>query len=711
MEFNFNPADDEKDVLNKYGRNLNQEVKDNKIDPIIGRDEEVRRVIEIISRKTKNNPVLIGEPGVGKTAIVEGLAQRIVNNDVPSNLKDKVIYEISLPSIIAGASYQGQFEQRLNSIIKAVKESNGKIILFIDEIHMLIGTGKNGSGSSMDAANIFKPMMARGEMKIIGATTLNEYREYIEKDSALERRMQKVYVKVPSKEETLTIMRGLKQKWEIFHNVKIHDSALVAAVKLSDRYINDRYLPDKAIDLIDEAAAKVKTQMYSLPSDLDEVNHQVVYLETEKAALINENDAKSKKALEETEQKLEALKKKQKKLRDNWQKQKSEHDILNNLKKQVEEDKQKIDRYQMEGEFVKASELLYSTIPNLQKQITDLETKINDDPKNMIHDSVTANDVSEVISKATGIPLEKLIESDKNKLLNLENELKKRVKGQDEAIKIVSDVVLRSRAGINDPNRPIGSFLFIGPTGVGKTELAKSLASALFNSEKAIVRFDMSEFMEKHSVSKLVGAPPGYVGYEQAGELTEAIRRRPYSVILLDEIEKAHPDVLNLFLQVLDDGQLRDSQGREVNFKNTIIIMTSNLCSELIGKKDKQKVIEELSHFLKKEFINRIDEIVPFNKLGTNEIFEIIKKTLNDLSTRLLNQDINVSFDKNVYKHIQDSAYDPVFGARPIKRFIQKEIENLIAKAIVDNKVKKEKKYIVELKSDKKLTIREIKSN
>ena len=711
MEFNFNPADDEKDVLNKYGRNLNQEVKDNKIDPIIGRDEEVRRVIEIISRKTKNNPVLIGEPGVGKTAIVEGLAQRIVNNDVPSNLKDKVIYEISLPSIIAGASYQGQFEQRLNSIIKAVKESNGKIILFIDEIHMLIGTGKNGSGSSMDAANIFKPMMARGEMKIIGATTLNEYREYIEKDSALERRMQKVYVKEPSKEETLTIMRGLKQKWEIFHNVKIHDSALVAAVKLSDRYINDRYLPDKAIDLIDEAAAKVKTQMYSLPSDLDEVNHQVVYLETEKAALINENDAKSKKALEETEQKLETLKKKQKKLRDNWQKQKSEHDILNNLKKQVEEDKQKIDRYQMEGEFVKASELLYSTIPNLQKQITDLETKINDDPKNMIHDSVTANDISEVISKATGIPLEKLIESDKNKLLNLENELKKRVKGQDEAIKIVSDVVLRSRAGINDPNRPIGSFLFIGPTGVGKTELAKSLASALFNSEKAIVRFDMSEFMEKHSVSKLVGAPPGYVGYEQAGELTEAIRRRPYSVILLDEIEKAHPDVLNLFLQVLDDGQLRDSQGREVNFKNTIIIMTSNLCSELIGKKDKQKVIEELSHFLKKEFINRIDEIVPFNKLGTNEIFEIIKKTLNDLSTRLLNQDINVSFDKNVYKYIQDSAYDPVFGARPIKRFIQKEIENLIAKAIVDNIVKKEKKYIVELKSDKKLIIREIKSN
>ena len=422
MDFNFNPAEDEKNALAKYGRNLNQEVKDNKIDPIIGRDEEIRRVIEIISRKTKNNPVLIGEPGVGKTAIVEGLAQRIVNNDVPSNLKDKVIYEISLPSIIAGASYQGQFEQRLNNIIKAVNESNGNIILFIDEIHMLVGTGKTGAGSSMDAANIFKPMMARGEMKIIGATTLNEYREYIEKDSALERRMQKVYVKEPTKQEALTIMRGLKQKWELFHKVKIHDSALVAAVKLSDRYINDRFLPDKAIDLIDEAAAKIKTQMYSVPADLDEVNRQIVYLETEKAALMNENDNKSKKNLEDTEEKLKELKQKQKTLNDDWQKQKAEHDTLNSLKKQIDDSKQKIDRYQIEGEFVKASELLYSVIPNLEKQIAALEKKINDDPKYMIHDAVTANDVSEVISKATGIPLEKLIESDRAKLLNLENE-------------------------------------------------------------------------------------------------------------------------------------------------------------------------------------------------------------------------------------------------------------------------------------------------
>lgn len=705
MDFNFNPAEDEKNALAKYGRNLNQEVKDNKIDPIIGRDEEIRRVIEIISRKTKNNPVLIGEPGVGKTAIVEGLAQRIVNNDVPSNLKDKVIYEISLPSIIAGASYQGQFEQRLNNIIKAVKESNGNIILFIDEIHMLVGTGKTGSGSSMDAANIFKPMMARGEMKIIGATTLNEYREYIEKDSALERRMQKVYVKEPTKQEALTIMRGLKQKWELFHKVKIHDSALVAAVKLSDRYINDRFLPDKAIDLIDEAAAKIKTQMYSVPADLDEVNRQIVYLETEKAALMNENDNKSKKNLEDTEEKLKELKQKQKTLNDDWQKQKAEHDTLNNLKKQVDDSKQKIDRYQIEGEFVKASELLYSVIPNLEKQIAALEKKINDNPKYMIHDAVTANDVSEVISKATGIPLEKLIESDRAKLLNLENELKKKVKGQDEAIKVVSDVVLRNRAGINDPNHPIGSFLFMGPTGVGKTELAKALAYSLFNNEKAIVRFDMSEFMEKHSISKLVGAPPGYVGYEQAGELTEAIRRRPYSVILLDEIEKAHPDVLNLFLQVLDDGQLRDSQGHEVNFKNTIIIMTSNLGGELIAENKKDEAIKDLTHVLKKEFINRIDEIVCFNQLSPKVIDQIIDKLLNDLSNRLAMQDICVSFTKDVKKYIQKSAYDPVFGARPIKRFIQKQIENLIAKAIVDNEIKKDKHYTVELVDGKKLSI------
>ncbi|MCF0227601.1 MAG: AAA family ATPase, partial [Malacoplasma sp.] len=595
MEMNFNPAEDTKDALNKYGRNLNQEAIDNKLDPIIGRDDEIRRVIEIISRKSKNNPVLIGEPGVGKTAIVEGLAQRIVRNDVPINLKDKVIYELSLPSIISGASYMGQFEQRLQAIINQVKKSNGRIILFIDEVHQLVGTGKNGPDSSMDAANIFKPMMARGELKIIGATTLKEYRQYIEKDPALERRMQKVFVKEPSKQETLTIMRGLKQRWELFHQVKIHDNALVAAVELSDRYINDRYLPDKAIDLIDEAAAKIKTQMYSTPKALDEVNRRVIYLETEKAALAEEKDDKSKKLLSSTEKQLEELKKKQAELDKEWREQKDEHDKLNADKKKLENMRQKVDQYQMDGDYVKASKLLYQEIPSMERVIEEKEKEINSNPKYLLHDSVTANDVSEVISKTTGIPLDKLMESEKTKLLNLVKDLKERVKGQDEAIEAVNNAVIRGRAGINDPNRPIGSFLFMGPTGVGKTELAKSLAYSLFDSEKAMIRFDMSEFMEKHSVSKLIGAPPGYVGYDQAGELTEAVRRRPYSVILLDEIEKAHPDVLNLFLQVLDDGQLRDSQGREVNFKNTIIIMTTNLNAELIMEGKKVQALKDLT--------------------------------------------------------------------------------------------------------------------
>ena len=700
MNFNFKQADDNEKILEKYGRNLNEDVINNKIDPVIGRDDEIRRVIEIISRKNKNNPVLIGEPGVGKTAIVEGLAQRIVNNDVPSNLKNKIIYEISLPSLIAGASFQGQFEERLNNLIKQVKESNGQIILFIDEIHLLVGTGKSMS-SSIDAANILKPAMARGELKIIGATTLNEYREYIEKDSALERRMQKVYVKEPSKEETLTIMRGLKHRWEIFHQVKIHDSALIAAVNLSDRYINERFLPDKAIDLIDEAAAKVKTQMYSVPTELDTINRQIVYLETEKAALMNENDEKSKKSLEETSKKLETAKRKQKKLNDEWVEQKEQHNRLNSLKKEIEEDKQKVDRYQIDGEFVKASKLLYSTIPSLENDVKKLENEINKNPNYMIHDAVSANDVSLVISKTTGIPLEKLIETDRQKLSNLEQDLKKFIKGQEDAIKAVSNCILRNRVGINDPKRPIGSFLFIGPTGVGKTELAKALAYNLFDSEKAMIRFDMSEFMEKHSVSKLVGAPPGYVGYEQAGELTEAIRRRPYSVILLDEIEKAHPDVLNLFLQVLDDGQLRDSQGREVNFKNTIIIMTSNIGGEYILDNKKDQAINEINKYMKKEFINRIDEIIIFNKLDKKIIDQIIEKLLNELTERLANQDIIIKYDNLIVDFINKKAYDPIFGARPIKRYIQKEIENLIAKNIISNDIVRNKPVKLIIEKDK----------
>lgn len=699
MDMNFKPGDNDQNVLEKFGRNLNQEVKNNKVDPIIGRDNEIRRVIEIISRKNKNNPVLIGEPGVGKTAIVEGLAQKIVKGDVPSNLKDKVIFELSLPSLIAGASFQGQFEERINSVIKEVKKSNGNIILFIDEIHQLVGTGKT-AGGSMDAANILKPAMARGEIKIIGATTLNEYREYIEKDAALERRMQKVYVKEPSKAETLTIMRGLKERWELFHKVKIHDSALVAAVDLSDRYISDHYLPDKAIDLIDEAAAKVKTRMYSAPEELDNVNHEIIYLETEKAALKSEKDNKSINRLSEVEAKLIDLKKEQKALNDEWNSQKLEHDKLMELRKQKEDVKLKYDSFIQKLDFDKASKILYEDMPNLENEILNLETKINSKENSLIHDSITANDVSEVISKATGIPLEKIVENQKSKLLNLANDLKTRVKGQDHAIDVVANAVLRGRAGINDPNRPIGSFLFMGPTGIGKTELAKALAYYMFDSEKAIVRFDMSEFMEKHSVSKLVGAPPGYVGYEQAGALTEAIRRKPYSVILLDEIEKAHPDVLNLFLQVLDDGQLRDSQGREVNFKNTIIIMTSNIGGDLIAQGKQKEAMDELQKYMKKEFINRIDEIICFNPLNEQIINEIVKKLVNDLSQRLLQQDYNVSFDDAICNYIAKNSYDSVYGARPIKRYIQREIENLLASKILSGEILKDKQYQVSV--DKK---------
>ena len=711
MDMNFKPGDNDQNVLEKFGRNLNQEVKNNKVDPIIGRDNEIRRVIEIISRKNKNNPVLIGEPGVGKTAIVEGLAQKIVKGDVPSNLKDKVIFELSLPSLIAGASYQGQFEERINSVIKEVKKSNGNIILFIDEIHQLVGTGKT-AGGSMDAANILKPAMARGEIKIIGATTLNEYREYIEKDAALERRMQKVYVKEPSKAETLTIMRGLKERWELFHKVKIHDSALVAAVDLSDRYISDHYLPDKAIDLIDEAAAKVKTRMYSAPEELDNVNHEIIYLETEKAALKSEKDNKSINRLSEVEAKLIDLKKEQKALNDEWNSQKLEHDKLMELRKQKEDVKLKYDSFIQKSDFDKASKILYEDMPNLENEILNLETKINSKENSLIHDSITANDVSEVISKATGIPLEKIVENQKSKLLNLANDLKTRVKGQDHAIDIVANAVLRGRAGINDPNRPIGSFLFMGPTGIGKTELAKALAYYMFDSEKAIVRFDMSEFMEKHSVSKLVGAPPGYVGYEQAGALTEAIRRKPYSVILLDEIEKAHPDVLNLFLQVLDDGQLRDSQGREVNFKNTIIIMTSNIGGDLIAQGKQKEAMDELQKYMKKEFINRIDEIICFNPLNEQIINEIVKKLVNDLSQRLLQQDYNVSFDDAICNYIAKNSYDSVYGARPIKRYIQREIENLLASKILSGEILKDKQYQVSVdKKTNKIVVSLIKPN
>lgn len=700
MEFTYQKPND--DVLNQFGRNINYEIKNNNFDPVIGREKEIRRLIEIISRKTKNNPVLIGEPGVGKTAIVEGFVQRIVNRDVPNNLLDKQVYELSLSSLVAGASYQGQFEDRIKKIIKQVKASNGNIILFIDEIHQLIGTGRN-AGGTMDAANILKPMMARGEIKIIGATTLDEYHKYIEKDLALERRMQKIFVAEPTKEEAITIMRGLKEKWELFHQVKIHDSAIVAAVNLSDRYLTNHYLPDKSIDLIDEAAAKIKTQFHSLPNDLDEMKREIINLETARAALLKEEDLKSKKQLEEIETKLSTIKSKQELRLKEWQKQKSLHDEINLIKNKIENSKLDLENHQQKGEFTQASQILYETIPQLQKQLKKVEKsfeKIN--VNHTFSDSVTVNEVAEVVAEITGIPLTKLLKSEKDKLMNLNQEIKKIVKGQDEAINLVTAAVLRARVNINDPNRPLGSFLFLGPTGVGKTQLAKALALSLFDSIKQIVRFDMSEYMEKHSVAKLIGAPPGYVGYEQGGLLTQAIKNKPYCVLLFDEIEKAHPDVLNVLLQVLDDGHLKDNQGKLINFKNTIIIMTSNLGSQEIlkGKKD-NKVPSQLLQVLKPEFINRIDEIIQFNPLKQSVIKEIVKRQIDILIKRISDNDFKVDVDQKVIDYIAINCYDPFYGARPIKRFIQKNLENLFANEIISGKLNKNEKYLVVINNKK----------
>ncbi len=676
----FNP-------LEAYGRNINQEVQNNKIDPIIGRDDEIRRVIEILSRKTKNNPVLIGEPGVGKTAIVEGLAQRIVHRDVPDNLLDKEIWELNLSSLIAGASYQGQFEERLNQVIKEIKNSNSQIILFIDEIHQLVGMGK--TGGAMDAANILKPMMARGELKLIGATTLNEYRQYIESDAALERRMTKVLVSEPTKTEALTIMRGLKEKWEVFHGVKITDNALVSAVNLSERYISDRFLPDKAIDLVDEACAKVQTEMHSMPQELDDIKREIINLKTEKVSLEKDQDPKSQERLKEINDKLDKLAKQDESLTAVWTKEKQQADEIIALKTKIDNARVMIEQYQAIGEYAKASKLLYSEIPTLEQQKQQAEDKLKESSNRMIKDTVTENEISEVIAKATGIPINKILESEKEKLLHLNEELQQRVKGQDDAVKLVSDAVLRGRAGINDPNKPIGSFLFLGPTGVGKTELAKALAFSLFDSEKSMIRFDMSEFMEKHSVSKLIGAPPGYIGYDQAGALTEAVRRNPYSVLLFDEIEKAHSDVLNLFLQILDEGSLKDSQGHNVNFKNTIIIMTSNIGSQLILEDKKDKVMSELLVYLKPELVNRIDEVIIFNPLNEDVVKDIANKLLNDLSIRLKNEDYLVRFDAKIASIISSRAFSNEFGARPLKRWIQNNIENKLAELIIANKLMK----------------------
>ena len=699
MEINFEPTND-KDVLKKYARNLNEEVASNKLNNIIGRESEIRRLIEILSRKEKNNPVLIGEPGVGKTAIVEGFVRRIISKDVPDNLRNCVVYEVNLSSIIAGTSFQGQFEKRMNDLINEAKKQDSNVILFIDEIHQLMGMGKAGSNSGMDAANIIKPMMARGEIKIIGATTLNEYRQYIETDGALERRFQKILVEEPTPTEALAIMRGLKEKWEIFHNVRINDNALVAAVKLSERYISDKYLPDKAIDLIDEAAAKIKTEAHSAPVELDSINRKIFYLETERIAIqkddkSNQNDER----LKNIEKELSVLKKQQEELNSEWLAQKEQQTKLSQLKQDIEESNRMIELNQAKGDYEKASKLMYVVIPTLQKQLESVEEEISKNKNVLIKDFVDEIDVAEIISRMTKIPLDKIFEKEQDKLKNLKTNLLKRIKGQDDAVTAVVNTVLKNRVGINNPNRPIGSFLFVGPTGVGKTELAKALADNLFNSEKAMIRLNMSEYMEKHSVSRLIGAPPGYVGYDQAGELSEGVRRKPYSIVLLDEIEKAHPDILNILLQILDDGMLKDSHGRNINFKNTIIIMTSNVGSLAIIDNKMDLFEKEMKLAFKPEFINRIDDIVKFNQISPQVAKDITIKMLNQLGDRLKENKYDIKFSDALVDYIVKNGYQKEYGARPINRFIQKNVENAITEYVFNGLIKQNVNCVLDYNS------------
>mgnify|MGYP002557288292 CR=1 FL=1 len=674
----------DENILEKFGRNLIEEVKKGKMDPIIGRDDEIRNVIMILSRKTKNNPVLIGEPGVGKTAIVEGLAQRIVKEDVPNGLKNKIIYELDMGALVAGAKYRGEFEERLKAVLNKVKESNGNIIMFIDEIHLIVGAGK--SDGALDASNMLKPMLARGELHCIGATTLNEYRNYIEKDAALERRFQKVTVTEPTVEDTISILRGLKERFEAFHGVKIVDNALVSAATLSNRYITDRFLPDKAIDLIDEACASIRMQLESNPTEIDELDRKILQLEIEKVALSKEKDELSKNRLNKIVTELNELKDKNSHLKEKWDQEKKEIARVNDLKKNLEKAKFDLDNCLQQGNYNKAAELQYSTIPTLEKEIN----KINEDTDKILSEVVDEDKVTEIIAKWTNIPVSKLMQGDRDKLLHLKETLMKRVIGQDEALQLVSNAIIRQRAGIKDQNKPIGSFLFLGPTGVGKTEVARSLAEVLFDSESHIIRIDMSEYMERYSVSRLIGAAPGYVGYEEGGQLTEAVRRNPYSIVLFDEIEKAHPDVFNLLLQILDDGRITDSQGRTVDFKNTIIIMTSNLGSEYLLEQDKDseiKINQLLHQTFKPEFLNRIDEIITFNPLTKEVCVQIVEKLLKELKNRLYENKIDITFTNNLKSYIIDHSFSYTFGARPIKRFISKHIETLIAEQIISEKI------------------------
>ncbi|WHS06680.1 ATP-dependent chaperone ClpB [Ligilactobacillus salivarius] len=690
--------------LEKYGVNLNKEVRNGNQDPIIGRDEEIRDVIRILSRKAKNNPVLIGEPGVGKTAIVEGLAQRIVRNDVPDNLKDKTIISLDMGSLIAGAKYRGEFEERLKNVLKEVKKSEGKILLFIDEIHNIVGAGK--TEGSMDAGNLLKPMLARGELHLIGATTLDEYREYIEKDKALERRFQKVLVKEPTVEDTISILRGLKERYEIHHGVRIHDNALVAAATLSNRYITDRFLPDKALDLIDEACAEIRVEMNSVPNELDQVTRELMREEVEEAALKKETDAASKKRLEELQAELSNLREKANKLRQRWEDEKLDIQKVSDKKSELDKARHQLEEAENNYDLEKAAKLQHATIPQLEKELQQLEN--SERPKEwMVEESVTDKEIAEVISRMTGIPISKLVEGEREKLLHLADNLHKRVIGQDEAVDAVSDAVLRSRAGLQNPNKPLGSFLFLGPTGVGKTELAKALAENLFDSESHMVRIDMSEYMEKYSVSRLVGAAPGYVGYEEGGQLTEAVRRNPYTIILLDEVEKAHPDVFNILLQVLDDGRLTDGQGRTVNFKNTILIMTSNLGSEFLLENDstdgtispeiKKKVMQLTQAHFKPEFLNRIDDILMFTPLTMDSVQKIVEKFIHQLSDRLESQEITLGIDEEAQKWIAKEGYNPAYGARPLQRFITNNVETPLAKEIIAGKILPHSKVTVTL--------------